>query len=168
MKKNILGLLTLALVVLGTTAFAKEAQYNVTSLVGYQFQTKNVINKQEQFQGEAQKNDLTFGIQATKVLSASHEIGMEYLRTDSNVNSWQLGFVYNQDLAKYLYTTAGVGYTEVDTPRAIESAYVNGGVGVKVPLTDVITLRTEARGQYTFNENQWTPVALVSLQFKTF
>lgn len=165
MKKLFVGIA--ALIAMAFSATAKADVY-VTPQVGYQFQTKNVVNKQEHFNGVAQKNHATYGVQVGADVDAKTQVGLEYLATNSNVNSFQVGVIGNRELVGPVYGTAGLGYTKVDGIRKdIESPYINFGVGAKHQLTNMIAVKAEARVQYVTNENQWTPVALVGFEFNT-
>jgi len=167
MKKMISRIILACAAMFTATAYADTY---VTPLVGYQFQTSDTIGKQEKHLGEFQKNHATYGVQVTNdSLVKGSEVGVEYLRTDSNLDSYQVGLVAYQPLGSSIfYATEGVGYTKLDgTLKDQEGAYFNVGVGAKKLLTNMITLKTEIRGQYQTQSSQWSPVALVGFEFNT-
>ena len=167
MKKFINSIILASAAIFASAAYADTY---VTPLVGYQFQTSDTIGKQEKHLGEFQKNNSTYGVQVTNdTLISNQEIGVEYLRTDSNLDSYQVGVVAYQPLGSSIfYATEGVGYTKLEgTHKNQEGAYFNVGVGAKKLLTNFISVKTELRGQFASESSQWTPVALVGFEFNT-
>ena len=154
----------------GALAFTitANADVNVVPKVGYQFETHNTNNKQVDTIGQFQKNHATYGVEVNVDVDTKTQVGLEYLRTDSNIDSFQVGLIGNRTLGDTpFYTTGGVGYYKLSGDvKNIETPYLNLGVGLKTPLTNMISLKTEVRGQYLTNQNQWIPTALVGFEFK--
>lgn len=167
--KKILGSILLAISAMVATSVAVATEVNVTPLLGYQFETHNTNNKQIDKIGEFQKNHATYGLQVTADVDKGTQVGAEYLRTDSDINSYQLGAVVNQDIVGPLYAVGGLGYFKLQGDvKNIESAYATLGAGAKYPITDVIAVKGEARAQYLLSKNEWIPTALLGVEFKTF
>lgn len=173
MLKSLKSLFVGALMAIGLgSATVAVADTSITPLVGYQFQTKNVVNKQTDTMGSYQKNHATYGLQVLTDVSNGYGVGAEYLRTDSNYDSYQLGIIGEKSLLKTdkdsLYALGGVGYSKIHgLDKNQEGAYFALGTGYKKQLTNLIAVKGEVRANYLSNNNQWIPTALVGFEFNT-
>lgn len=192
MKKYLLAVLAFASAMAFTSVANAESfadKLNFTPKVGYQFEVSDTKNKQIDSIGTYQKNQATYGVEVAYDLDQATKLGIEYLRTDSNIDSYQVGVIGTRTITGPFYATGGLGYYNLDgtkqtvhggvvngnpvitgvevTGGKIEGAYLNFGVGAKKQLTDAVALKAEVRGQYLMNHDQWTPVALIGLELRT-
>lgn len=143
-----------------------NADTYVTPLVGYQFQTSDTKGKQEASLGEFQKNHATYGVRLTQSVGDQNQVGLQYTQVDSNLDSYSVGLVGTTALTQTLYAVGGAGYTKLDgTVKSQEGAYVSAGLGAQLPLTNMLTVKTEIGTNFLVNSSQWVPTALVGLQF---
>lgn len=171
-----------------STAYAATNDFHFVPQVGYQFQTSDTKGKQVADTGDFQKNRAVYGGALFVEAQPGTQVGIEYLGVNSNANTNQVGVIINQDLGKGFYALAGGGYyrysdkyttegTETNlegqevsvfndyTKKSFSSPYAVVGLGYKYPVTNMISIKTEIRGQYITNKEYFVPQALVGFDF---
>mgnify|MGYP002661949334 CR=1 FL=1 len=188
-----LSRIALAMLVAAPFAAANAGVTITPLMVGYTFQDTQHNNGAKDHlmdsnQGELQ-DDLfvgaALGIELTPWLGFEAEYnqvkgdvdglaaGAEYKQTQINGNFYATSDLitknYDSKIKPYVLLGAGHykykydGMDEVVTSRTDEGTLANAGFGAFYRVNDVLSLRTEARGTYNFDEEFWNYTALAGL-----
>lgn len=155
-------LLLIPALMLGTMAIATDYNYEITPLIGYNITEGNIdVDDYAVFGGEFQYNGFDSVIKP--------ELSLLYSNADYNVGSadtdvWRVAVngVYEYDKLGYItpLAKAGVGYenmsdTYTDVTGNTNSAFVDVGLGAKIPFNDMIALKLEAIYMLKYNDARY-------------
>lgn len=147
---------------LGTMAIATDYNYEITPLIGYNIAEGNIdVDDYAVFGGEFQYNGFDSVIKP--------ELSLLYSNADYNIGSadtdvWRVAVngVYEYDKLGYItpLAKAGVGYenmsdTYTDVTGNTNSAFVDVGLGAKIPFNDMIALKLEAIYMLKYNDARY-------------
>lgn len=141
-------LLLIPALLAGSMAFAQDYNYEITPVVGYNIAEGNIgLENQTLYGAELQYNDVsTFLKPELSVLYTDADYDNSTVSTDiyriaiNGVREFDSMGMFTP-LAKI-----GVGYETIDTRlgRNRDGAFLNAGIGAKIPFNDAIALKLEA------------------------
>lgn len=150
---------------MGTMAMAKDYNYEITPVIGYNIAEGNLNLDNEIMTGlEVQFNDVDSAIKPE--LSILHSGGVKSENLDpadttsagkTNITRFGLNGVYEFATSDTVqpFAKAGVGYETMS--RSItnnsDGGFVDAGAGVKIPFTDALALKLEALYMLKYNTN---------------
>lgn len=160
-------LLLIPALMLGTVAMATEYNYEITPLIGYNIAEGNIdLDDYAIFGAEIQYNGLDSIIKP--------EFSILYSRADYNTNKlpskpdtdvWRfaLNGVYEYDKVGSVIplAKAGVGYESMDngsytgSTGNTDSAFIDAGIGAKIPFNDMLSLKLEAVYMLKYNDARY-------------
>nr|WP_321267133.1 OmpA family protein [uncultured Sulfurimonas sp.] len=155
-------LLLIPALLLGSMAVASDYNYEITPLIGYNIAEGNTdLDNYATFGAEFQYNGLDSIIKP--------ELSLLYSKADYSVGSadtevWRLALngVYEYDKlgAVIPLAKAGLGYESMSKSYTgqtgnADSAFVDAGVGAKIPFSDTIALKLEALYMLKYNDNRY-------------
>ncbi|MFT7002935.1 MAG: OOP family OmpA-OmpF porin [Sulfurimonas sp.] len=153
-------LLLISALMLGTMAMAKDYNYEITPLIGYNIAEGNIeLDDYATFGAEFQYNGLDSIIKPELSIfysKADYSIGNE----DTDVYRLALNGVYEYNKVGFLIplAKAGVGYESMNDGSYtgqtgnVDSAFLDAGIGAKIPFTDMVSLKLEAIYMLKYNE----------------
>ncbi len=160
-------LLLIPALMLGTMAMAKDYNYEITPLISYNIAEGNIdLDNYATFGAEFQYNGLDSVIKPElSILYSKADYNTNKLPSNADTEVWRLALngVYEYDklgpiipLAK-----AGLGYESMNdgsytgqTGNA-DSAFIDAGIGAKIPFNDMIALKLEAVYMLKYNDNRY-------------
>jgi len=154
-------LLLIPALLLGSLAMANDYNYEVTPLIGYNIAEGNInLNNYATYGGEMQYNGLDSIIKP--------ELSVLYSKADYespstlDTNVWRVAlngvYEYNKVGPVIPLAKAGLGYENMsDTYNSgnSNSAFVDAGIGAKVPFTKNIALKLEAVYMLKYNDTRY-------------
>ena len=154
-------LLLIPALMLGSLAIASDYNYEVTPVIGYNIAEGNIgLDNHAAYGAEAQYNGLDSVIKP--------ELSVLYSKADYeapstlNTNVWRVALngVYEYDKlgAVIPLVKAGLGYENMSDTYATansNSAFVDAGLGAKVPFTKNIALKLEAVYMLKYNDTRY-------------
>jgi len=156
MKKILLSAALLA----STMAIANDYKYEVTPLIGYNIAEGNLgLDDYAVFGAELQYNGLDSVIAPELSIFYSNA---DYENSSKDTDIWRLALngVYEFDKVGSIIplAKAGLGYEKMSDTYGTEntnSAFVDAGVGAKIPFTDSIALKLEAIYMNKYNDSDF-------------
>jgi len=160
-------LLLIPALMLGTVAMAKDYNFEITPLIGYNIAEGNIdLDNYAVFGGEFQYNGFDSVIKPElSILYSKADYNTNKLSSSADTPVWRfaLNGVYEYDkvgpvipLAK-----AGFGYETMDdgsytgSTGNTDSAFVDAGIGAKIPFNDMLALKLEAVYMLKYNDNRY-------------
>ncbi len=153
-------LLLIPALLLGTLSMAADYDYEITPVIGYNIAEGNInLDNYAVFGAEFQYNGFDFPIKPELSLLSS-KADYENTTLDTKVHRIALNGVYEFDKLGFItpLAKAGVGYEKMsDTyaSRNRNSAFVDAGVGAKIPFNDFIALKLEAVYMLKYNNDRY-------------
>ena len=152
---------------LGTVAMATEYNYEITPLIGYNITEGNIdLDDYAVIGGEFQYNGFDSVIKP--------ELSIFYSKADYNTNKlsssadtpvWRFAFngVYEYDKVGSVIplAKAGLGYESMDdgsytgSTGNTDSAFIDAGIGAKIPFNDMLALKLEAVYMLKYNDARY-------------
>ena len=156
MKKALL----ISVLLLGTGLMANDYKYEVTPLIGYNIAEGNLgLDDYAVFGAELQYNGLDSVIAPELSIFYSNA---DYENSNKDTDIWRLALngVYEFDKVGSIIplAKAGLGYEKMSDTYGTEntnSAFVDAGVGAKIPFTDAIALKLEAIYMNKYNDSDF-------------
>ncbi|WP_321777203.1 OmpA family protein [Sulfurimonas sp.] len=156
-------LLIIPALLFGSVALATDYNYEVTPLIGYNIAEGNIdLDNYAVFGAEVQYNGLDSVIKPELSIFYS-KADYNTISKDTDVYRFALNGVYEYDKLGFItpLIKAGVGYESMndgsythDTGNA-DSAFVDAGIGAKIPFTDNIALKLEAVYMLKYNDARY-------------
>ncbi len=160
-------LLLIPALMLGTVAMAKDYNFEITPLIGYNIAEGNIdLDDYAVFGGEFQYNGLNSVIKPElSILYSKADYNTNKLSSSADTPVWRfaLNGVYEYDkvgpvvpLAK-----AGFGYESMDdgsytgSTGNTDSAFIDAGIGAKIPFNDMLALKLEAVYMLKYNDARY-------------
>ena len=160
-------LLLIPALMLGTVAMAKDYNFEITPLIGYNIAEGNIdLDDYAVFGGEFQYNGLNSVIKPElSILYSKADYNTNKLPSSADTPVWRfaLNGVYEYDkvgpvvpLAK-----AGFGYESMDdgsytgSTGNTDSAFIDAGIGAKIPFNDMLALKLEAVYMLKYNDARY-------------
>ena len=160
-------LLLIPALMLGTVAMATENNYEITPLIGYNITEGNIdLDDYAVIGGEFQYNGFDSVIKP--------ELSIFYSKADYNTNKlsssadtpvWRfaLNGVYEYDKVGSVIplAKAGLGYESMDdgsytgSTGNTDSAFIDAGIGAKIPFNDMLSLKLEAVYMLKYNDARY-------------
>jgi len=160
-------LLLIPALMLGTVAMATEYNYEITPLIGYNITEGNIdLDDYAVIGGEFQYNGFDSVIKP--------ELSIFYSKADYNTNKlsssadtpvWRfaLNGVYEYDKVGSVIplAKAGLGYESMDdgsytgSTGNTDSAFIDAGIGAKIPFNDMLSLKLEAVYMLKYNDARY-------------
>lgn len=160
-------LLLIPALLLGSVAMATDYNYEITPLIGYNVAEGNTdLDNYTTFGAEFQYNGLDSVIKPELSLlysKADYNTNKLPSGTDTEVWRFALNGVYEYDKvgAVIPLAKAGLGYESMNdgsytsnTGNA-DSAFIDAGIGAKIPFNDMIALKLEAVYMLKYNDNRY-------------
>jgi len=157
-------LLLIPALILGTVAMATEYNYEITPLIGYNIAEGNIdVDDYAVFGGEFQYNGFDSVIKPElSILYSKADYNTYKLPSSSDTDVWRVALngVYEYDKLGFItpLAKAGLGYEkmsdsyETQTDNEADCAFVDVGVGAKIPFNDMIALKLEAVYMLKYND----------------
>lgn len=156
-------LLLIPALMFGSVAMATDYNYEVTPLIGYNIAEGNIdLDDYAVFGAELQYNGLDSVIKPELSIFYS-KADYNTISKDTDVYRFALNGVYEYDKLGFItpLAKAGVGYESMNdgsytaqTGNA-DSAFLDAGVGAKIPFTDNIALKLEAIYMMKYNDARY-------------
>lgn len=160
-------LLLIPALLLGSVAMATDYNYEITPLIGYSIAEGNTdLDNSATFGAEFQYNGLNSIIKPElSILYSKADYNTNKLPSNADTEVWRfaLNGVYEYDKigAVIPLAKAGLGYESMNdgsytynTGNA-DSAFIDAGVGAKIPFNDMIALKLEALYMLKYNDNRY-------------
>ena len=157
-------LLLIPALILGTVAMATEYNYEITPLIGYNITEGNIdLDDYAVFGAELQYNGYDSVIKPElSILYSKADYNTYKLPSSSDTDVWRVALngVYEYDKLGFItpLAKAGLGYEkmsdsyETQTDNEADCAFVDVGVGAKIPFNDMIALKLEAVYMLKYND----------------
>ena len=157
-------LLLIPALMLGTVAMATEYNYEITPLIGYNIAEGNIdLDDYAVFGAELQYNGYDSVIKPElSILYSKADYNTYKLPSSPDTDVWRVALngVYEYDKLGFItpLAKAGLGYEkmsdsyETQTDNEADCAFVDVGVGAKVPFNDMIALKLEAVYMLKYND----------------
>jgi len=160
-------LLLIPALMLGTVAMAQDYNFEITPLIGYNIAEGNIdLDDYAVFGGEFQYNGFDSVIKPElSILYSKADYNTNKLSSSADTPVWRfaLNGVYEYDkvgpvvpLAK-----AGFGYESMDdgsytgSTGNTDSAFIDAGIGAKIPFNDMLALKLEAVYMLKYNDARY-------------
>jgi len=145
MKKILLS----AALIASTLLTAQDYKYEITPVVGYNIAEGNLnLDNQLLVGAEFQLNTDTFLVPEFSVLYTDTDYEDLFLNPSTEIFRFAINGVHEFDEIGMFTPLAkvGIGYETIDRHLAenTDSLFVDAGVGMKMPITDALSLKTEA------------------------
>ena len=160
-------LLLIPALLFGSVAMATDYNYEVTPLIGYNFAEGNIdLDNYAVFGAEVQYNGLSSVIKPElSLLYSKADYNTKALKSGSDTDVWRLALngVYEYKKLGFIVplAKAGIGYESMNdasythaTGNA-DSAFIDAGVGAKIPFNDMIALKLEAVYMLKYNDARY-------------
>ena len=160
-------LLLIPALMLGTVAMATEYNYEITPLIGYNIAEGNIdLDDYVVFGGEFQYNGLDSVIKPElSILYSKADYNTNKLSSSADTPVWRfaLNGVYEYDKVGSVIplAKAGFGYESMDdgsyngSTGNSDSAFVDAGIGAKIPFNDMLALKLEAVYMLKYNDARY-------------
>ena len=159
-------LLLIPALMLGTVAMATEYNYEITPLIGYNVAEGNIdVDDYAVFGGEFQYNGFDSVIKPELSLLYSNADFNKNVSAGADTDVWRVALngVYEYDKLGYItpLAKAGLGYENMVNPHTAltgnegDCAFVDVGVGAKIPFNDMIALKLEAVYMLKYNDARY-------------
>ncbi|WP_415397054.1 OmpA family protein [Sulfurimonas sp. CS5] len=159
-------LLLIPALLLGSVAMATDYNYEITPLIGYNIAEGNIdLDDYATFGAEFQYNGLDSVIKPELSLSYSKaDYNTKQLPSNADTDVWRfaLNGVYEYEKVGSIIPLAkiGLGYESMNegsytaSTGNADSAFINAGVGAKIPFNDMIALKLEAVYMQKYNDSR--------------
>ena len=160
-------LLLIPALMFGTLAMATDYNYEITPLIGYNIAEGNIdVDDYAVFGGEFQYNGLDSVIKPEfSLLYSQADYNTNKLANSADTDVWRfaLNGVYEYDKVGSVIplAKAGLGYESMDNSSYTgstgntDSAFIDAGVGAKIPFNDMLALKLEAVYMLKYNDARY-------------
>jgi len=160
-------LLLIPALLLGSVAMATDYNYEITPLIGYSIAEGNTdLDNSATFGAEFQYNGLDSIIKPElSLLYSKADYNTNKLPSNADTEIWRLAlngvYEYKKLGPVIPLAKAGIGYESMNDGSYTgqtgnsDSAFINAGVGAKVPFNDMIALKLEAIYMLKHNDNRY-------------